>query len=57
MENWKREIDRSKRIMQGMAKKIEQLRSICCEEADRARPARSDELIIFATREESYESD
>ena len=33
---------------------IEELKSICCEEADRARQARSDELIVFATREESH---
>ena len=32
---------------------IEELRRVCCEEADRARQARIDE-IVYASREESY---
>ena len=34
---------------------IEVLRRICCEEKDRARQARIDELIVHASREESYD--
>ena len=33
---------------------IEEFRRICCEETDRARQARIDELIVFASKEESY---
>ena len=36
---------------------IEELRSICDTETDQARQARIDELIVHATREESYDSE
>ena len=47
-------MESSEKIKQKIAKQIEELNSICCEDADRARQARIDE-IVFAYREESYD--
>ena len=50
MEKWNWEMGSSKKIMQEIPKKIEELRRICCEETDRARQARIDELSMHHER-------
>ena len=44
MENWKWGMDSSKKSSKRLPR-IEELRIICCEETDRARQARIDELL------------
>ena len=50
MENWKWGIDSAEKIKQHIAKKIEELWRICCEETDRARQARIDVLCMHQKR-------
>ena len=49
MENWKCGIDSSQKIKQN-CQEIAELRRICCEETDRARQARIDELSMQQKR-------